>query len=131
MIWRGPTSSSCHTGACTDRWSGLGLWSVEQGRTSMATVVGFPAKDLREKNHEGWGRVASATSCSRCGGLMVIEQCFDFRDDTGQIDFMARRCVQCGEVIDPLIQQNRQRQLPAGRGADPSSSGFVRSKERS
>jgi len=33
---------------------------------------------------------------------MVIEQCFDIRDDTGHLDFMARRCVQCGEVIDPV-----------------------------
>jgi hypothetical protein len=62
---------------------------------------------------------------------MVIEQCFDFRDDTGQLDFMARRCVQCGEVIDPVIEQNRQRQLPLGRGAGYSSSGVSPSKERS
>jgi len=45
---------------------------------------------------------------------MVIEQCFDFMDDTGHLDFMARRCVQCGEVIDPVILQNRQRQLVGG-----------------
>ncbi|MGH7206491.1 MAG: hypothetical protein ACREI2_09820 [Nitrospiraceae bacterium] len=62
---------------------------------------------------------------------MVIEQCFDFRDDTGHLDFLARRCVQCGEVIDPVILQNRQRQLPVGRGADRSSSGLSQSKERS
>jgi len=95
----------------------------------MATVVGFPVKNLGEENPKGWGQDASATSCSRCGGLMVIEQCFDFRDDTGQLDFMARRCVQCGEVIDPVIQQNRQRQLPIGGGTSYSSSGFSRSSK--
>lgn len=97
----------------------------------MATAVGFPAKDLKQENPTGWSQLASATRCSRCEGFMVIEQCFDFRDDTGQLDFLARRCVQCGEVIDPVILQNRQRQLPVGRGADHSSSGFARSKEGS
>jgi len=80
----------------------------------MATVVGFSAKDLKQENPTGWRQLASATSCSRCGGLMVIDQCFDFRDDTGHLDFMARRCVQCGEVIDPVILQNRQRPLVGG-----------------
>src|SRR5438093_13172092 len=96
----------------------------------MATVVGFPAKDLREKNHEGWGRVASAPSCSRCGGLMVIEQCFDIQDDTGQLDVMARRCVHCGEVIDPVIEQNRQRQLPLRLGGGYRKSGVSLSAKR-
>jgi len=97
----------------------------------MATAVGFPVKDLKEENPIGLRLLASATRCSRCEGLMVIEQCFDFRDDTGQLDFLARRCVQCGEVIDPVILQNRQRQLLVGRGAGHSSSGFSRSKEGS
>jgi len=111
--------------------TGLDLRTVEEGRPSMATTVGCPTGSLKQESLTGWRQVPNATSCSRCGGLMVIEQCFDFRDDTGQLDFMARRCVQCGEVIDPLIQQNRQRQLSVGSGADQSSSGFARSKERS
>ena len=95
----------------------------------MATAVGFPAKDLKVENPIGLRQLASAMSCSRCEGLMVIEQCFDFMDDTGHLDFMARRCVQCGEVIDPVIQQNRQRQLPVERVANHTGSGFSRSKE--
>jgi hypothetical protein len=42
---------------------------------------------------------------------MVIEQGFDGMDSTGHVDFMARRCVQCGEVIDPVILQNRRLQF--------------------
>ena len=95
----------------------------------MATAVGFPAKDLKEENPTGLRQLAGSTRCSRCEGLMVIEQCFDFMDDTGHLDFMARRCVQCGEVIDPVILQNRQRQLPVGRGADHTGSGFSRSSK--
>jgi hypothetical protein len=97
----------------------------------MATAVGFPAKDLEMKTLIGSRQLAGATSCSRCEGLMVIEQCFDLMDDTGHLDFMARRCVQCGEVIDPIILQNRQRQLPVGHGTDHTDSGFSWSKEGS
>jgi len=38
---------------------------------------------------------------------MVIERCQDLMDDTGAINFFARRCVLCGDLIDPVIQQNR------------------------
>ncbi|HKW85974.1 MAG TPA: hypothetical protein VJM82_02795 [Nitrospiraceae bacterium] len=97
----------------------------------MATAVGFPAKDLKEENLTAWRHLASETRCSRCKGLMVIEQCFDFMDDTGRLDFWARRCVQCGEVIDPVIVWNRRQRLPGGIAAGPVGSGVLRSKERS
>ncbi len=38
---------------------------------------------------------------------MVWEYCEDLRDDTGQICFDARRCVQCGNVLDAVIERNR------------------------
>jgi len=63
----------------------------------MATALGFPAE------------LVSAAQCWRCGGLMVPEQCFDLLSDSGHIDFLARRCVQCGELVDPIIFQNRHR----------------------
>jgi quercetin dioxygenase-like cupin family protein len=31
-----------------------------------------------------------------------------------QVDLPAQRCVQCGEIIDPVILQNRQRHPPVG-----------------
>jgi len=40
-----------------------------------------------------------ATTCLRCGGLMVSELGFDL---------VVQRCLQCGERIDPVILQNRQ-----------------------
>ena len=46
-------------------------------------------------------------ACSRCGGLMVGDRYIDLQDDTGCIEFNALRCVQCGQVIDPVILQNR------------------------
>lgn len=50
--------------------------------------------------------------CARCGGLMVLEHHMDLQDDTGQIGMMALRCTNCGEVIDPVILQNRIKPAP-------------------
>jgi hypothetical protein len=49
-------------------------------------------------------------NCRRCGGLMVGEFCLDLLNGTGELEFLASRCVQCGEIIDPVILQNRKRQ---------------------
>ena len=45
--------------------------------------------------------------CDRCGGLLVGEHCTDLLDSTGQMEFPALRCVQCGEVVDLVILHNR------------------------
>ena len=50
--------------------------------------------------------------CRRCGGLMFIDHYIDLQDDTGQIGITALRCAICGEVIDPLILENRVRPVP-------------------
>lgn len=73
----------------------------------MATAVGFPTEELKEANIAEWKEFVSAARCSRCGGLMVNEQCFDLLSDSGRLDFLARRCVQCGELVDPVILRNR------------------------
>lgn len=48
------------------------------------------------------------SSCARCGGLMVDDFCMDLLHSTGDLKLAAKRCVQCGEVVDPVIQRNRQ-----------------------
>jgi len=47
--------------------------------------------------------------CIRCGGLLVPTRYMDLLD--GQLEFVAERCVQCGDVVDPVIRRNRTRQL--------------------
>jgi hypothetical protein len=42
---------------------------------------------------------------------MVVEQGFDSLIGAGPDDVPLRRCVQCGEVIDPVILQNRRLQV--------------------
>ncbi|MEQ1655600.1 MAG: hypothetical protein ABL960_07855 [Nitrospira sp.] len=54
----------------------------------------------------------SVDDFARCGGLMVVEHYIDLQDDTGQIGLTAWRCMSCGEVIDPVILQNRERPAP-------------------
>jgi ferredoxin-like protein FixX len=78
----------------------------------MATAVGFPAEELKEANVAEWKDLVGTARCSRCGGLMVPEQCFDLRSDNGQLDFTAKRCVQCGDLVDPVILRNRRLRSP-------------------
>jgi len=47
------------------------------------------------------------STCTRCGGLMVNDFFMDLLNSTGELEFAAKRCVQCGEVVDPVIQRNR------------------------
>ena len=54
-----------------------------------------------EVTTRNWASMHSAGRCPRCSGLMVAEWCEDLSDYTAQ------RCVQCGEVIDPVILHNR------------------------
>jgi hypothetical protein len=46
-------------------------------------------------------------SCSRWGGLLVREVCMDLFNPTGELEVFARRCVQCGVIVDPVILANR------------------------
>ena len=45
--------------------------------------------------------------CARCGGLMVQEICLDLFNSTSEVECAARRCVQCGDIIDSTILRNR------------------------
>lgn len=73
--------------------------------------VGLPQKRL-----EKWDNSSGATRCSRCMGLMVAEEAFDSQVGRAHGGSLVRRCVQCGEVVDPVILQNRQLQLGTNVG---------------
>ena len=77
----------------------------------MATAVGFPAEDLKEADVAEWKELVGTARCSRCGGLLVTEWCFDLLDDSGHLDIPVHRCVQCGERVDPVILKNRRMRL--------------------
>lgn len=45
--------------------------------------------------------------CNRCRGCMIRDQFLDLLDDTGQVNFIAWRCLNCGEVFDAVVQKHR------------------------
>ncbi|MEE9232958.1 MAG: hypothetical protein V3U07_05845 [Nitrospirales bacterium] len=46
-------------------------------------------------------------TCLRCGGFMVSHWCMNVNYDAGGMEILTQRCLQCGEVIDPVILENR------------------------
>lgn len=98
----------------------------------MATAAEFSLEKLKEANARSLAQGITADRCPRCGGLMVAEPCQDLLDgSSGSLDFGAWRCVQCGEIIDSVILQNRQRQPASGLGTNQRNAVFPRSEERS
>ena len=53
-------------------------------------------------------RALSSAMCTRCGGLMVSDFSFDLLNSAAEPALAAKRCVQCGEVVDAVIQRNRR-----------------------
>jgi hypothetical protein len=41
---------------------------------------------------------------------MVSQFCIDLFNGTGELEIETLRCVQCGDIVDPVILQNRLRQ---------------------
>jgi len=48
--------------------------------------------------------------CKRCQGLMVSDAFIDMDDDSGHLWLGVWRCVNCGDVTDLGVAQNRRRQ---------------------
>jgi hypothetical protein len=67
-----------------------------------------PALAFHVHQRHASSAVANQTHCTRCGGLMVQEFYIDLRDSIEGLTSPAKRCVQCGEVIDLAILINRQ-----------------------
>jgi hypothetical protein len=68
----------------------------------MGTALAVTQQQSIEAAARSWARTHSADRCPRCSGLMVAEWCEDLSG------YRAQRCLQCGEVIDPVILQNRR-----------------------
>ena len=67
----------------------------------MGMALAMTQHLLNEATTRSWVRIHSEDRCPRCSGLMVAEWCEDLSDYTAQ------RCVQCGEIVDPVILRNR------------------------
>ena len=54
-------------------------------------------------------------SCTRCGGLIVVETFSDLREEVSRAQFQGSRCLNCGCIDDPLIRANRLHPMPPTR----------------
>jgi hypothetical protein len=52
--------------------------------------------------------------CTRCEGLMVLDDLIDMRESSIPMWMRGWRCVACGNIVDPLILRHRMVQ---GAGA--------------
>lgn len=46
-------------------------------------------------------------NCSRCQGLLVRDHFLDFDGTIGHMWASGYRCMNCGNVVDPVIEQHR------------------------
>ena len=46
-------------------------------------------------------------NCSRCQGLMLEEHLLDMEGAFGEMWTTSLRCMNCGHVHDPVIEENR------------------------
>lgn len=53
----------------------------------------------KAKEHE---RAQVKDACPRCGGAMIPERCHEML-----AVFYAWRCLNCGEMVDPVVERNR------------------------
>ena len=67
----------------------------------MGTALAVTQQQSIEAVTRSRAGIMSTDRCPRCSGLMVAEWCEDLSD------YRAQRCVQCGEIVDPVILQNR------------------------
>jgi hypothetical protein len=64
----------------------------------------------------GIGSQRDADRCIRCGGFTVVEELAGGLGGSPGWELTVRRCVICGDVVDPLILEHRV--LAARRTAD-------------
>jgi hypothetical protein len=51
--------------------------------------------------------------CQRCRGCLIQDSFEDLRDDTGHIQFEGWRCINCGDVVDPVVLTHRVEDPPS------------------
>jgi hypothetical protein len=75
---------------------------------NMAASTGLNEKAGQNERRNHLPTYSGKPICGRCGGLLVQDFCTDLLNSTGELDCSIARCVQCGDVVDPVIQRNRQ-----------------------
>jgi transcription elongation factor Elf1 len=100
-----------HDGEWTAWIEGIGVvtnWWGAAIKKFHKTIVGDGGD--REVATFYWKRKArrrKTMNCQRCNGYMVRDSFVDQRDDTGGLLLEGWRCINCGEIVDPVVLTNR------------------------
>lgn len=91
------------------------------------------AKEAGLGHSDAWERGVTeydcVMGCPRCHNLMVEETFVDVETSPSVSFFTGWRCVSCGEILDPIILQNRTRHPePRNRRARLNEGGVEVSK---
>jgi hypothetical protein len=73
----------------------------------MARAFTKKTKAEQSRRHTLSSEASHESTCARCGGLMVTDFYMDLLFCIGETECTAKRCVQCGEIIDSVILCNR------------------------
>ena len=73
----------------------------------MARAFTKKTKAEQSRRHTLSSEASHESTCARCGGLMVTDFWMDLLFCIGETEFAAKRCVQCGEIVDSVILRNR------------------------
>ena len=74
----------------------------------MATAFSKTTTAEQVEGSTASSAVQHESACARCGGLLVPDFAMDLLFCIGETKFAAQRCVQCGEMVDPVILRNRR-----------------------
>jgi hypothetical protein len=85
--------------------------SQKKGGIMRVTITGISRIAREVKSTPPQGLVThsapSSVGCRRCGGMLVEEHCMDMDLGLMERGQWARRCIQCGDMIDEIILRNR------------------------
>ena len=76
-----------------------GKFATQHSHPVQASITHMNTARLAKEKEED--------TCTRCGGFMVSHWCMNVNYDAGGMEILTKRCLQCGEVIDPVILENR------------------------
>ena len=86
----------------------------------MASALTEKTRAEQRRSHTITSAITHESTCVRCGGLMVTDFSMDLLFCIGETEFAAKRCVQCGEIVDAVILRNR------GAESKPMTAAFPR-----
>ncbi len=67
--------------------------------------------------------------CHRCNGCMAKDHFVDMMESGGEWWTASWRCINCGYVLDPVLEQNRRKQREMAAMAQSSAVACVSQEE--